>query len=48
MRHLPDVLAVIGATLIVSGVAMMHAPSAVILGGIATVLAGRAIHEAQK
>lgn len=40
MRHLPDVLAVIGAALIVSGVAMMYVPAAVILAGIAAIALG--------
>lgn len=48
MRHLPDVLAVIGTGLIVSGVAMMHVPSALMLGGAATVLAAYLIHRAAK
>lgn len=39
MRHLPDVLAVIGTGLIVAGVAMMHVPSAFVLGGATTVFA---------
>lgn len=48
MRHLPDVLAVIGAALIVSGVAMMHIPSAVILAGAAVIFSAAAVHKAQK
>jgi len=40
MRHLPDVLAVIGAALIISGVAMMHVPSAYVLAGVVTITLG--------
>ena len=47
MRHLPDVLAVIGAALVVIGVALMHVPSAFILGGLATVTTAYLVHKAQ-
>lgn len=36
--HLPDILVVIGASIIVFGVAMMHVPTAVILAGAAVIL----------
>lgn len=48
MRHLPDVLAVTGASLIVSGIAMMHIPSAFVLGGVMVVALAYLIHKAQK
>lgn len=44
MRHLPDVLAVIGAALIVSGVALMHVPAAIVLAGAAVITLGYSLH----
>ena len=48
MRHLPDVLAVIGAALIVSGVAMMHIPSAYVLAGAATIAFGYSLSRSRE
>ena len=47
MRHLPDVLAVIGAALIISGVAMMHVPSAYVLGGALVIFAAYLAHRSR-
>jgi len=48
MRHLPDVLAVIGAAIIVYGVAMIHVPTAVILAGGFVIFAAYTIHRARQ
>lgn len=48
MRHLPDVLAIIGAALIVAGVAMMHVPSAVIIGGAFAIFTAYSLSKASK
>lgn len=42
--HLPDILAAIGVATIVSGVAIMHIPSALILAGAAVVLLAYSLH----
>lgn len=47
MRHLPDILAVIGAALIISGVALMHIPTAIILSGSAVIFAAYTLHKAR-
>lgn len=42
-KYLPDILAVIGASTIIAGVAMVHVPTAVILAGAAVIALGYAI-----
>jgi len=46
-KYTPDILAVIGAATITSGVAMMHVPTAVILAGAAIMLTGYLLHKAR-
>lgn len=40
MRHLPDVLAIVGAALIVAGVWVIYPPAAFIVAGVAFIYAG--------
>lgn len=48
MRHLPDVFAIIGGSLIVTGVALIYVPAAFILAGTALVYVGYRTQEAPK
>ena len=40
MRHLPDLLAVVGVALIVAGVWVIYPPAAMIVAGVAFIYAG--------
>lgn len=47
-KHLPDILAIIGALTLVSGVAMMHVPTACIVAGVLLIFTGYSLHRAHK